>query len=159
MRFQVKSDKDWKDVESELFKSEYVKMFIDGYDIDIHVIERGLRKIIILIVDDDKKFEWLTKDCEQRRRFMRPTKSYKYTKASRDSAVRNRTVKWHKEVKRIDVFEKVTNYTPEWGSFRSLKKHLIANNKYIEYIPEFRQKIARHLLKTEMRMFGIDMEK
>ena len=125
---------DWKKVEDRLsipYSSAELK--IDGYNVTIgHALEKPLKYCLVVYIDGVFETKWLFEDCEIRRRFCnRHTKSLltakekkalkRERKAFREKIIKNSTYVW---------------YEPYWGSFRSLKSHLIKNNKSIEIVED-----------------------
>ncbi len=126
------TNEEWKIVEHELsslFGS--VKMKIDGYDVCVQVARVSAMKFCLAIYIDGKfKGKWVTEDCEIRRRFCQQHKNSLLTREDRNRLKRER------KVVREAVEKKATYYwyEPYWGSFRSMKNHLVKNNKSIELI-------------------------
>lgn len=114
----------------------YAELNCDGYRVLLKVTAVGKLKFeILLYVDGFFKGEWLTKDCEERRRFMRPVTLRLYspkqvsriTKGLTKSAIK-------KYMPGLD--KTITGYKFCWPSFAPLKRHLIANNQAIELVKE-----------------------
>lgn len=123
---------DWKEVETRLsIPYSSVKLKIDGYDVTIgHAVEKPLKYCLAIYIDGIFKTKWVLEDCEIRRRFCsKHTKSLltakekkalmRQRKALREQIMKDMTFEW---------------YSPYWSSFRSLKSHLIKNNKSIELV-------------------------
>lgn len=123
---------DWKEVETRLsIPYSSVKLKIDGYDVTIgHAMEKPLKHCLVIYIDGIFKTKWVLEDCEIRRRFCsKHTKSLltakekkalmRQRKALREQIMKDMTFEW---------------YSPYWSSFRSLKSHLIKNNKSIELV-------------------------
>ena len=125
---------DWKKVEDILsipYSSAELK--VDGYNVTIgHALEKPLKYCLAVYIDGVFETKWLFEDCEIRRRFCnRHTKSILTAKEKkalkrerkdfREKIIKNSTYVW---------------YEPYWGSFRSLKSHLIKNNISIEMVEE-----------------------
>ncbi len=123
---------DWKEVETRLsIPYSSVKLKIDRYDVTIgHAMEKPLKYCLAIYIDGIFKTKWVLEDCEIRRRFCsKHTKSLltakekkalmRQRKALREQIMKDMTFEW---------------YSPYWSSFRSLKSHLIKNNKSIELV-------------------------
>lgn len=127
---------DWEKVENKLsYPFGGVKLRIDGHDINIMVEKEGakpLKYVLAVYVDGYIKGEWITKDCEIRRKFYcKRTKSL-LTKDFRKSSVFKRMKKsvqeeWIKE----HTYE---YYSPYFNSFKKLKAHFTKNSDSIELI-------------------------
>lgn len=125
---------DCKEVESKLsIPYSSVELKVDGYNLTVgHVLEKPLKYCLVVYIDGVFKTNWLFEDCEIRRRFCnRHTKSIltakdkkalkRERKAFREKIIKDSTYEW---------------YEPYWSSFRSLKSHLIKNNKSIEIVED-----------------------
>ncbi len=125
---------EWKDVEERL-KSFYniVKLRCDGYEISITLTRISqFKNAIVVYVNGQIKGEWLLKECEERRRFLRPI-----TKSCLSPKDKKRLKKFGKKfVREMEEKSRHTYYDPYWTSFRTLKKQLIEQNKSIELIHE-----------------------
>lgn len=123
---------DWKDIERKLtdFYSP-VKLVCDGYPITI-CLERvsPMQNRLRVYVNGVIMGKWFLEDCEERRRFMRPRTKRFYSKKQLAS-LRRIDKKWAKEWEKRNVY---TYYEDGWSSFRSLKAHLIKQNKVIELV-------------------------
>ncbi len=127
---------DWQEIEQKL-KSFYnvVKLNCDGYEISL-TLERldTMKNGIMVYVNGVIKGEWLTEECEERRRFYRPI-----TRSLMSQKQRNNLKKLPKRtqnmlIKELKLDRTFTYYSFEWTSFNSLKRHLIKNNTNIELI-------------------------
>jgi hypothetical protein len=105
-----------------------VTMDCDGYRLTIEKRQINESNLCLLpYVNGEWKGAWLSTDCEERRRFMRPVKRQRYTG------------KFKKLIKRTDrilgsqgdINETVTYYFWDWPSFASLRRHLIKHNQSI----------------------------
>jgi len=122
---------EWKEVEARLSLpySRPVKLKVDGYDVTIgHAQKKPLKYCLAIYIDGVFKFDWLFEDCEIRRRFCaRHTKSLLTPKEKK--ALKRKSKSFQDEIKKKSSYEW---YEPYWNTFRSLKLHLIKNNKSIE---------------------------
>lgn len=126
------TNEQWKKIEEELLLlPSCVKLLIDGYRVTILFTritktKNGYR----VYVNGQFKGKWLVEDCEERRRFMRPIKSYVYP-----AKVRNK--KMSKKMREaINIDKTYTYFHYEWPSFKTLKNHLIKNNENIEIVDD-----------------------
>jgi hypothetical protein len=129
------TDEEWKKAEkamSTTFGS--LKMKIDGYDITV-CRERGtpMKDVLAVYVNGYIKGEWLTQDCEIRRKFYYRTKKSLIKSKDKSEYIK----KFGKRA--FDKFVKAnpdkiyyTYYLPYFGSFRTLKSHFTKNNQSIE---------------------------
>ena len=122
---------DWKDIEGQL-KDFYTKvdLLIDGYKVTLMLQRISVtQNAIVPYVNGVVKGKWLTEDCEERRRFLRPvTRSLLSAKKMRELKLSKKILKEYKEKM------KYTTFSLYWPSFKPLKRHLIRNNQVIELI-------------------------
>lgn len=105
----------------------------DGFEVTFQVRQYKMHLVICLYINGWMKGEWLSKKTEEATRFCRPVSFSLFP----PSYVKKLTAGLSKSrVKAIfpDLNKKGEYYLPEWRSFRSLKRHLIANNKSIELV-------------------------
>lgn len=122
----------WKQVE-EALKNLYhsVKLQIDEYELALGLVRIGTYELAIMVyVGGQFKWEWLTEDTEERRRFCQKKERTMLT-AKGKAALKKMSKKRQAEfASQCQYFY----YMPYWKSFNSLKRHLIANNQSIELI-------------------------
>jgi hypothetical protein len=128
---------EWQEVEERL-KRLYgrVHLQVDQYHLTI-TLERvsQFRLALVIYIDGIFRFEWITSDCEERRRFFRPVKRFFNTPKQRANL--KKMPQWlQKESKLFDPNAQLTVYYPDWTSFTALKRHLIKNNTSIELVKE-----------------------
>lgn len=131
------SDEDWAYVEDNL-KTLWGRAFVldcDGYRFGPRLEPLSTYKNVISVyVGGWFKGSWLLNDCEERRRFFRPSTrrafSRKYAQSLKGTS--KACLKRHK----IDLEETFICYSFYWTSFSSLKRHLIRNNKDITLVKE-----------------------
>jgi hypothetical protein len=123
----------WAEIETKL-QSPWgnVSLMCDGYKLTLQIQRDKMRLVIMIFIDGEFKGIWFN-ECEERRRFFRPS----VRKIFPPSAFKGFTKKemksdWVK--KQMD--KTITAYSPLWPSFRPLKAHLIKNNTSIELAPE-----------------------
>jgi len=124
------TSEEWKKIEENL-KSFYssVKLKCDAYEVTI-MLQRisPMKNALVVYVNGHIKGEWLTNDCEERRRFLRPV-----TKSCLSAKDKKRLKKHGKKfLREMEEKSKYTYYDPYWTSFRALKKHLIDHSDSIE---------------------------
>lgn len=128
------TDANWQKVEQEL-KGTYghVELLIDGYKIDlIKVLDSEQQRLYIAVYVDSKiRGEWITSDCEIRRKFYY---------CSKHCALKRKDIDALKKIMGKRDFEKNKEkwsyeiYSPYFGSFRTLKSHFENSNSYIELV-------------------------
>ncbi len=125
------TDKEWKQVEQRMTPPiGYVRLNIDGYMVTIVTVEeKPLHYCLGVYVNGEIRVEWIDQDCEVRRKFYRHS-----TRSLLDTKGRQMLKKERKSVREA-VLKKCTyeDYTPYWGSFKSLKSHLVKNCTLIEF--------------------------
>ncbi len=134
------SENDWEEVRKALQITYYsVELKIDGYNVSL-VLERvsAFKNVILVYIDGKFKSEWLSDDCEIRRRFANKKTKALFTKKGLAKGEKL-TKKREKEIDRFlkehqDV--KYEYFVPYWTNFNSLKKHLIKHNENIERVNE-----------------------
>ena len=125
---------DWVYVE-ETLKSPYkiVKLNCDGYILSLRLRRVDVYKLAICVrVNGELSVDWIVHDCEERRRCFRKTQG-SILSASGMKIFRKLSKKKQEEWRGSYFYD---IYLPYWTSFRSLKKHLIENNKSIELVKE-----------------------
>lgn len=127
----------WKKAEQMLIPPfGHVKLLIDGYNISVRTVRTSSTKYSYMVyVDGEFKGEWLFEDCEIRRRFCYEVKKNTLTgKAKNDFIKEFGKREYNRFIK--DNHDKMyyTYYVPYFGSFRTLKSHLIKNNTSIELV-------------------------
>jgi hypothetical protein len=124
----------WSKVERRLENPyDLVKLKIDGYNVTIaHARVKPLKYCLIVYIDGKFKMEWLLNDCDIRRRFCR-----RRTK-SMLTANQKKALKRERKAFREEVEKKMTLewYEPYWNTVKTLKSHLIKNNKSIELMED-----------------------
>ncbi|MBQ8515048.1 MAG: hypothetical protein IJ496_06600 [Ruminococcus sp.] len=125
----------WKELEQTLSSSYgFAKLKIDGYNITLVELYKGLRRCIAVYVDGKIKTENIIKDCDIRRRFY-----CKHTKQLVRIDKKMTAKMSEAEKKVVEEFEKENyyeHYEPCWTSFRSMKNHFIKNNSSIELVKD-----------------------
>ncbi len=127
------TDIEWIDVHSQLCDSYgvgIVKLLVDGYNITL-ITEKSsdLKFVIGVYINGKMHFEWMSNDCEERRRF------YCQRKKLLISSKKLANLKIS-EKKRAEIREKNTYYyyQPYWTSFNAMRKHFEKNNSEIKLV-------------------------
>jgi hypothetical protein len=121
-------EEEWKLVKNKLsHENGIVNLTVDGYEITLTSIIEKNKLYIVVYVDKKIKGEWITEDCEIRRKF------YYKSKYCPIKRIDNTRIKINKKY-RQELIDKYTYYTysPYFGSFRTLKSQLVNNNDSIE---------------------------
>jgi hypothetical protein len=136
---------DWAEVDKRLPCAGYqVQLDCDGYRLSIQRARlTKMRDCLVIYVNGVFKGKWMTEDCEERRRFLCPRKTFFYKPKAR-AKQREMLKKWskreirefEKEYFSLDPDKKITWYSQVWPSLKPLKAHLTKNNKEISIIRE-----------------------
>lgn len=123
---------DWDYVEERCsYPWGRVQLVCDGFTLDLKVESAGKLKYAILpYVNGYIRGKWLLKDCEERRRFLRPVTRPIYSKKMQEHE--KRLARLEKRPSRHD--ETFTAWTLHWPSFGPLRRHLIRNNTDITLV-------------------------
>lgn len=106
---------------------------VDGYTVDLRKSQASESRLaIVCYVDGWLRGEWLTEDCEERRRFMRPVKKYLWSRRQR-ADLKRKSKSMLAELN-IDPDKYITQYRMGWPSFAPLRRHLCRNNDCIEVL-------------------------
>lgn len=128
---------DWRIAEEKLMPPYgRVSFEIDEYRVDVVLeLKSKTTYVYVIYVNGRFKGEWLTKDCEIRRRFYCHSKKNILTPKKREELIRkfgkreyNRFVKENPELCYLDL------YKPYFGTFKSLKSSFLKNNTDITLI-------------------------
>lgn len=115
-------------------------MMVDGYKIHLELhVNKKLQASVMVIINGQIKYEWLTTDCEERRRFFQPVSRYVYSLKYRTAMA-----KLHKKHRllpdstgSVDFNKTVIGWYPWWNSFGGMRRHFEKNNQSIELVDEF----------------------
>lgn len=125
---------DWAALEMELSHAYGSAMILaDGFEVSFQVLQHKMQLVICPYVNGWMKGEWLSKKTEEAIRFYRPVSVSLYS----PSQAKKLTAGLSKsKVKAYfsNLDKKHEYYVSEWLSFRSLKRHLIANNKSLALV-------------------------
>ncbi|OYZ03461.1 MAG: hypothetical protein B7Y42_00340 [Polaromonas sp. 28-63-22] len=128
---------EWAAVEAGLrYPYDSVKLLVDGHNLTLQVQpDKPMKMVIAWYVDGAFKGAWLKADSDIGKRFACPHAVHLYTPTQkariRKDYGKRGTAKYFPELDR-----KATYLGWTWASFRSLKKHLIANNQSINIQPD-----------------------
>lgn len=122
--------KDWQAIEKRLvFPGASAQLTVDGYAVTLQVERDKMRMVITVYVGGSWKGSWLTTDCEERRRFMRPIthRPKPYTAMQ----VKTLGKKWCDErtAERTHSY-----YLPFWMSVGALRRHFEKHNSSVELV-------------------------
>lgn len=127
---------DWAHVEASLrYPYASVKLLCDEYRLTLQVQPEKMKLVICWYVEGSFKGAWLKLDNEIGKRFACPHVVHLYKPTEKAKILKGfgkRSVTKH--FPRIDAKNTYLGWT--WSSFRSLKRHLIANNQSISIQPD-----------------------
>lgn len=129
------TDEEWKIAEDKLSGLYgYVRLKIDGYNVTVEKRQMNeMQFCLAVFIDGTFKMKWALEDCEIRRRFCREVKKRTFTSRSKADFVKAVGKKAAKQFEKENSHLLYsTYYEPFFGSFRTLKAHLIRNNDSIE---------------------------
>lgn len=110
-----------------------VKLQCDTFLITVEVRRIAKLKFSpIAFVDGTIDYDWVITDCEQRRRFMRPTYRYLYTPTRRKEL--EKIFGKRRAAKQFDLDKKITYYGFDWPSVKSMVRHFCAANESVAVI-------------------------
>lgn len=124
----------WQQIEQNLSHAHgAVKLKCDGYEVGLYVIPVDtLQYGVQVYVNGAFQSKWMSEDCEERRRFLRPIERFLWS--ARERAVMLTAVGGKRapkySVERIN--RKITFYSSYWTSVKSLRRHIQKNNKELE---------------------------
>ncbi len=128
---------EWKKAE-QMLRPPYghAKFLIDGYNVIVEMrLTSSTKFSFVVFVDGVFKGEWLTEDCDIRRRFCYKGRQTLLTPKKKAELIKEcgkryteRFIKEHPELCYM-IF-----YRPYFGSFKSLKQHFIKNNTSITLV-------------------------
>ena len=116
---------EWKQAEEALTHFFHpVELKVDGYDITL-ILER-------VSVYQNKIMVYIGGDCEVRRRFLQEQRHN--ILSGKQRAEFERLPKRRQKELREKYPMQYSCFTPQWSSFRALKRHFCANNQSIELV-------------------------
>lgn len=130
---------DWEKVEKKLSSIfGRAKLMIDGYEITICYVQETVTKYCLAVYVDGKiRGEWLLEDCDIRRKFFHESRKQLFTAKEKAKVIKEVGKRaFERYMKENPDRYYITSYEPYFGSFRTLKAHLIKNNTSIELIEE-----------------------
>lgn len=120
---------DRQHVEKRLvYPGAQVQLQCDQYAVTLQVERDKLRMVVTVFVDGSWKGIWLSNDCEERRRFMRPITKV-FGKPYTPAQIRLLGKKWCAEQRKPRTY-----YVPYWASVKSLLRHFEKNNRSVELV-------------------------
>lgn len=130
---------EWKRAEQMLLPPfGHAKFLIDGYNVTVETRRTSIHKYtysLMVFVNGVFKGEWLTEDCEIRRRFYFEGKKNMFTGKEKQNFIKKYGKReYNRFVKENPDRIRMTYYTPCFGSFRTLKAHFIKNNTSITLV-------------------------
>lgn len=129
------TETDWKTAEGRLNNIYgHINLLIDGYKVSVGYVKKtNTQYCLAVYIDGVFEFKWLTEECDIRRRFCRQGKKRMTSRKAREDFIKavgkKAAEKFEKENEHLLY---MTYYEPYFGSFRTLKSHLIKNNTSIE---------------------------
>ncbi|MBK5230228.1 MAG: hypothetical protein JJE27_03545 [Thermoleophilia bacterium] len=126
----------WKRVEDALSLSfGTVDLEVDGYDVTLQVSQVAPLKFEIApFVNGKFKGEWIAKDCEERRRFLREVTRPLYSRSRIASAAAKMSKRAGERFAADFMSGVYTSYRWTWPSFAPLKRHLVKHNTSIRLL-------------------------
>ena len=128
------TNEEWQKVKEKLVPPfGHVKLTVDGYRVSVGYVRTGETKYSLAVyIDGIFKGEWLSEDCEIRRRFCHCSQKQLFTGNEKKKLIGKIGKREYEKLMKRDPRMYYTVYEPYFGSFRTLKAHLIKNNKSIE---------------------------
>lgn len=119
---------DWQAIEQRLvYPGAQAKLTVDGYGVTLEVHRHKMRMEVMVFVGGVCKGEWISKDCEERRRFFRPVTHR--PKPAPPKEVKLLGKKWC-DAQRAKYTH--TYYLPLWPSVGALRRHFEKHNSSVE---------------------------
>ena len=110
-----------------------VELKVDGYDITLILERVGVyQNKIMVYIGGEFRGQWMAEDCDERRRFLQERKHS--ILSGKQMAEFERLPKQRQKELREKSPMQYSCFTPQWSSFRALKKHFCANNQSIELV-------------------------
>ena len=104
---------EWEEVEKAVRSGVNVALCIDGYEVTLKLVKyNGFSTAVLPFINGKYKSEWLTHNCEERRRF------------------------YHVANIRLQGSREIEDCRAIWTSFELMKKHFENNNGSIELLKE-----------------------
>ena len=125
---------EWKQAEEALTHFFHpVELKVDGYDITL-ILERVsvYQNKIMVYIGGEFRGQWMAEDCEERRRFLQEQRHN--ILSGKQRAEFERLPKRRQKELREKYPMQYSCFTPQWSSFRALKRHFCANNQSIELV-------------------------
>ena len=127
----------WKQAEKMLYNWKIVELLIDGYNVQLQLMQDGTNLDIVVYFNGKIKWEWVANACEERSKFW--CESHKSHKSLLNKHYKKQMGLAKKEYERLKAdYPPVINYAPYFKSFRTLKSQFIKHNKNIQFIGEYK---------------------
>lgn len=109
-----------------------VALRCDGFRVTVAVTEVGALKYVLRVfVNGWLHASQVLDDCEERRRFMRPSLVRLYPPAKRQALVKQVGIRL---AKKMGADATLTVYSHHWNSARVMLRHFLANNENVELV-------------------------
>lgn len=129
-------DKDkWAFVENSLRCGGHVRLCCDGYQVVIGMVRISMCRLALSVLWINSVFngKWFFEDCEERRRFLHPKKSYLYSRKLRASM--KKRARLLKKLGLENSYDLSTTYwSSTFPSIAALRRHFEANNTSVEIV-------------------------
>jgi hypothetical protein len=112
-----------------VFPGASVKLQCDEYCVALEVQRDKMRMVVMVYVDGRFKGKWITEDCEERRRFLRPVTHRPKPYTPKQERLLGK--KWCDAQREKHTH---TYYLPIWASTRALLRHLHKHNSSVELV-------------------------
>lgn len=104
----------------------------DGYTVTVAVVRaRALKYELAVFVNGYQKGSHIMEDCEERRRFLRPSTRSLYPPAKQKAFIKDCGKRM---AKKLGIDKRFTIHSHYWLSVRSMLRHFAANNSNIKLI-------------------------
>ena len=128
---------EWKQAEEMLYNWKIVELLIDGYHVQLQLMQDGTKLDIVVYVNGKIKWEWVAEDCEERSKFW--CESHKSLLNKHDKKKMGLTKKEYERLK--EKYPPLISYSPYFKSFRTLKSQFIKHNTNIEFLGVYRHEL------------------
>lgn len=110
----------------------YVSLRCDGFSVTVAVVRTGTLKYgLAVYIDGFQKGKHILEDCEERRRFLRPSTCYLYSPKARQKLIKECG---KRIAKKVGVDKRSTIHSHSWLSARAMLRHFVANNTSVELV-------------------------
>ncbi len=124
-----------------------VRLDCDGYAVSIVVVRTGALKYgLTVYINGWQKGEFVINDCEERRRFLRPSEQYLYSSVKRQKLIKDCGKRL---AQKIGVDKRFTLYSHNWLSVNTMLRHFMANNTKVDLVELGRSSISADMVRVE----------